>query len=75
MLLIQEFDIEIEHVKGKNNIVADMLTRHPQYMPNVREKPGEIILALIMKRRLDNDVIKILKNLNLKESSPVPRRR
>ena len=63
MLLIQEFYIEIEHVKGKDNIIADMLTRHPQHMPNVREKLGEIILALIMKKKLDNDVIKVLKNL------------
>ena len=61
--LIQEFDIEIEHVKGKENIVADILTRHPQHMPNVREKPEEVILASIMRKKLDNDVIKVLKNL------------
>ena len=63
MLRIEEFDIEIEHVKGKNNIVADMLTRHPLHMPNQREKPGEIIHAMINKRKLDEEVIKMLRNL------------
>ena len=63
MLRIEELDIEIEHVKGKDNIVADMLTRHPLHMPNQREKPGEIILAMIKKGKLDEEVIKMLRNL------------
>ena len=64
MLLIQEFDIEIEHVRGKDNIVPDVLTRHPQHMPNVREKPGEIILALICKKKLNFEIENFLRNIS-----------
>ena len=64
MLLIQEFNIEIEHIKGKDNIVPDILTRHPSHMPNVREKPGEIIMAVIIKKKLVEEVVRLLKNLS-----------
>ena len=64
MLLIQEFDIEIEHIKGKDNIVPDILTRHPSHMPNIREKPGEIIMAVIIRKKLDEEVVRVLKNLS-----------
>ena len=63
MLRIEKFGIEIEHVKGKDNIVAGMLTRHLLHMPNQRQKPGEIILAMIKKIKLDEEVIKMLRNL------------
>ena len=62
MLLIQEFDIEIEHVRGKDNIVPDVLIHHHQHMPNVREKPGDIILALICKKKLNSKIEKFLSN-------------
>ena len=29
LLAIQEFDIEICHIKGANNVLADILSRHP----------------------------------------------
>ena len=65
MLFVQEFDIEIEHVNGKDNIVPDVRTRHPQHMPNVREKPGRIILAVICIKKLDSEIEKFLRNLSI----------
>src|SRR5207302_4438228 len=29
LLYIQEYDFEIKHCKGKENVVADVLSRHP----------------------------------------------
>ena len=58
---IQEYDYEIEHIKGTKNQIADMLSRHPTSPPNEEEEEEECVCRAIMLQR----------NPSIKESDAV----
>ena len=66
MLAIQQYDIAICHIKGANNVLADILNRYPSELSvaEIRElsRPGTIIVHTI-DLKVDNRVGKDLKNL------------
>jgi len=66
LLAIQKYDIEICHIKGANNVLADILSRYPSEL-NVAEaqnlsRPGTIRVHAI-DLKIDNSVCEELKNL------------
>lgn len=36
-MILQEYDFEIEHIKGTDNVIADALSRLPQGMPDLQD--------------------------------------
>jgi hypothetical protein len=66
LLAIQQYDIEICHIKGANNVLADILSRYPSELSvaETREMsmPGTIMVHAI-DLKVDNSVSKDLKNL------------
>ena len=63
IMAIQSFDLEIKHIKGKENIVADLFSRYPDEYTNARLKPDEIIIAGIKKLEISKELRNIFKNL------------
>jgi len=66
LLAIQQYDIEICHIKGASNVLADILSRYPSELSvaEARElsRPGTIMVHAI-DLKVDNSVCKDLKNL------------
>jgi hypothetical protein len=74
LLSIQQYDIEIHHIKGTNNVLADILSRHPSELraAETRDltKPGTIMVHAV-DLKIDNSVCKDLKNLGkLQDTDP-----
>ena len=74
LLAIQQYDIEICHIKGANNVLADILSRYPSEfsVAETRElsRPGTIMVHAI-DLKIDNSVCKDLKNLGkLQDTDP-----
>ena len=63
IMAIQNFDIKIEHIKGKENIEADLFSRNPEIYPNSRKKPEEVIISALQKIEISEELRKIIKNL------------
>jgi len=74
LLVIQQFDIEMCHIKGANNVLTDILSRYPSEV-SVAEtrdmsRPGTIRVHAI-DLKIDNSVCKELKNLGkLQDTHP-----
>jgi len=66
LLAIQQYDVEIFHIKGANNVLADILSRYPRELSvaEIKElsKSGTIIVHEI-DLKVDNSVCKDPKNL------------
>jgi len=66
LLAIQQYNIEICHIKGANNVLADILSRYPSELSvaETRElsRPGTIMVYAI-DLKVDNSVCKDRKNL------------
>jgi len=66
LLAIQLYDIEICHIKGANNVLADILSRYPSELSEAEtrelSKPGTIMVRAI-GLKVYNSVCKDLKNL------------
>ena len=74
LLAIQQYDIEICHIKGANNVLADILSRYPSEfsIAETRElsRPGTIMVHAI-DLKIDNSVCKDPKNLSkLQDTDP-----
>lgn len=66
-LTLQEFDLEIQHVSGKNNIVANTLTRYPR--ENEERSEPKIKLNIIKETKYSTELNTALKYLtNLQQS-------
>ena len=66
MLAIQLYDIEMCHIKGANNVLADILIRYPSELSvaeiRALSKPGTIMVHAI-ELKVDYSACKDLKNL------------
>ena len=74
LLSIQQYDIEIHHIKGTNNVLADILSRHPSEVSAAETRdltrPGTIMVHAV-DLKIDNNVCKDLKNLGkLQDTDP-----
>ena len=58
-LSLQEYDLKITHIKGKLNTLADILSR----MDKINHKKDDILIATMMARQVDKNLVKSLKNL------------
>lgn len=66
-LALQEFDLEIQYVSGKNNILADTLTRYPR--ENEERSEPKIKLNIIKETKHSKELNTALKYLaNLQQS-------
>jgi len=67
LLAIQQNDIEIHHVKGTNNVLVDILSRHPSELSTAETgdltRPGTIMVHAV-DLKIDNSVCKDLKKLD-----------
>lgn len=50
LLSIQDFDLEIQHIAGKKNTVADMLSRHSETEQSNQNQPGDIVVESVLAR-------------------------
>ena len=74
LLAIQQYDIEICHIKGANNVLADILSRYPSELSAAEARgltrPGTIRVHAI-NLKIDNSVCRDLKNLGrLQDTDP-----
>lgn len=65
ILSIQEYDFNIIHCKGRENIVADILSRHPEHIKDC----GEVIFNAEMEInkitvKMDKKIIHLIKNID-----------
>jgi hypothetical protein len=74
MLAIQQYDVEISHIKGTKNVLADVLIRNPSELTQeeTRElRRPETIMVHAINRKVDNSVGKALKDLGkLQDTDP-----
>ena len=69
MLSIQEYNFDILHCKGKENIVADILSRYPEDM--TEEDPVDDSFEYQINHitiKMSKEVSKILKNIEMYQS-------
>ena len=64
ILSIQEYKFDIIHCKGKDNIVADILSRHPENVADgeVNDNVCEYLINHVVIK-MDRNVSKIIKNI------------
>ena len=65
ILATQNYDMTIEHVSSRGNVVADLLSRRPSYELKIRREPLEVIIALTKIQKFSDDFIKSLKNFSI----------
>jgi ribonuclease HI len=74
MLAIQQYDVEISHIKGTNNVLADVLSRNPSGLSQeeTRElRRPDTIMVHAVNLKIDNSVCKDLKILGkLQDTDP-----
>lgn len=64
ILSIQDYNLEIMHIKGKNNIVADILSRQRNRNISQERTPDEIIIAFQERMEFSSKLKKGLKNMD-----------
>ena len=76
---IQEYDYEIEYIKGTKNQIADMLSRHPTSLPDEEEVEEECVCQAIMLQRnpliKENDAVEhmaICRAISAPEKTQIP---
>lgn len=62
ILATQDYNMTLEHVRGKDNAVADLLSRHPNYEPEKMKEPLEVTIAFTKLQKFSDDFLQILKD-------------
>jgi hypothetical protein len=74
MLAIQQYDVEISHIKGTNNVLADVLSRNPSGLSQDETRKlrrPDTIMVHAINWKVDNKVGKELKELGkLQDTDP-----
>jgi ribonuclease HI len=74
MLAIQQYDVEISHIKGTKNVLADVLSRNSSGLSQVETRElrrPDTIMVHAIHRKVDNSVCKDLKDLGtLQDTDP-----
>lgn len=68
-LFLEQFNYEVEHIKGKDNIVSDILSRFPPHGNKVQELKQRCPEICYMESRINNALIKRLRNLKQEQYS------
>lgn len=64
ILYLEQFDYEIQHIAGKENIVADVLSRYPMHSQMIQEDKNQCPEILYMERFKNKNLNARLKELS-----------
>lgn len=68
---LENFQYEVQHIKGKENIAADILSRYPPESDLLQEDKVKLPEILYMETRVNRELINKLKNIkHLQEEDP-----